>query len=126
MAFPRDFGWDVVPGPVDSTPGMGIDEPADPIRMVGPPIGIAAGRVGDVDRGGRPHPDGSAGTAGRSEPHGRGMIALRPGVCGGAPGRGTRAGPAGRDPTDTAPPPVGGRSRAGTAAGTDERSGRDG
>ncbi len=46
MAFPRDVGRDLVPELVDSTPGLGIDEPADSIGMGAAPIGIARGRIG--------------------------------------------------------------------------------
>ncbi len=139
MAFPRDFGGGLVPGPVDSTPGMRIDEPAGPIRMVAPPMRSLPVRVRNLGPGSRSRPVRTDLTTGPGGLHYRGITCRdlgsaavlpdegrepagavpRPGLSQAAPG------PAGREPTGTAPP-VGGRARAGTAAGTDERSGRVG
>ena len=139
--FPPRLGRDLVPGSGESTPGMGIDEAAEPMRIVAGPTGIGAGGSGDLGpaAGGRSHRGRSGRTIAPGGPYGRGMTPSRPGICGVAPRGGARAGryrprpgpprpsagPAGRDPTGTAPPPVGERSRAGTAAGMDERPGEN-
>ena len=133
MAFPRDFGRDLVAGSVDSTPGMGINEPADPIRIVALPSGSLPDGSGDpLGPGGRSQPVRSDLTIRAGRAALRGMVPSRPGSEAVLPDEGRdltdaapcpgpprpAPGPAGREPTDTT------RRRSAVGRGPGPRPGR--
>ncbi len=135
--FPPRLGRDLAPGSGESTPGMGIDEAAEPIRILAGPTGIAPGRIGGPGRGcggsiaTRPiRPDDWTGRAvlARHDPVASWDLrrcssrrdASRPVLPPAQACRGRRL----DRPAATRPAPRRQRARAGTPAGTEERSGR--